>query len=338
MPDSLDTHTIFQELDTLQARFGPRFILGLSGGGDSLALAHLCAKWMQTGGAQITALIVDHGFREGSTQEAIQAQQWATSFGLKAIIHTYQGCKPASRLQERARQLRHDAFTRLAFEQGGATVLLGHTLDDQAETIAFRLTRQTGLDGLAGIARVTTDLLRWHEHSFPIARPLLSVRRAALRAYLTQIGQSWIDDPSNENTDFARVNIRKRLDILGQHECLARIGALARSQRDALDQAVEDFLSGHTEITVSGVMAVNVAKLLDLAPCLQARILGRLIIKVAPQKFPLATEKLNAVLTNLRQPVVKRRTLGGALIEIKNGKLSVVTAPPRRTTFINTHL
>jgi tRNA(Ile)-lysidine synthetase-like protein len=183
------------------------------------------------------ALCIDHGFRDGAAAEARQAQDWALALGLMATIVTHTGPMPKSGLQAHARALRHTSLSQAAAKMGGACVLLGHTRDDQAETVAFRLARKSGLDGLAAMASVTTRLLNWQGQAVPVARPLLGVGRGALRDYLSTVGQAWIEDPSNENCAFSRVKVRQRLAVLRQHERLARIADLAGRLRAAVDGA-----------------------------------------------------------------------------------------------------
>jgi tRNA(Ile)-lysidine synthase len=337
MPDHLDRTSVFQALSALKQTFGPRFIIGLSGGGDSLALAHLCAAWAKPTDADVLALIVDHGFRENSFAEAQQGALWAKSFGLQVVIHRHNGIKPKTGLQDVARHLRHTAFAQKAHELGGATILLAHTLDDQAETIAFRLARQTGIDGLSGMARVTTDLIGWGEQNYPIARPLLGIRRQALRAYLTDLNQAWIDDPSNEDAGFSRVAIRQRLAFLGQHEQLARIGDLARVLRSQLDQAASALLESHLEYFGDSGWGLKVDEILKRAPCIQSRVLSLLLAQVMPSKFPIAAKKLDALLIHLRQPNFKTRTLAGSLIRVREGRVLVSLAPARRQVGVSTN-
>ena len=329
MPDGLDIQAIFDELGDLKNRFGPRFIIGLSGGGDSLALTHMCAYWAKQSGADISALCIDHGFRPASQTEANQARDWAMAFGLKAWTYINTSSAPKTGLQEFARALRHRVFAQAAMEVGGATVLLGHTLDDQAETIAFRLARQTGLDGLAGMARVTRDVLRYQGQRFPIARPLLSVRRQALRDYLRQNDLGWIEDPSNENSDFARIKIRKRLHILGGHERLARIGASARVLRDHLDACADAFLTSHLMDKHKSVQCFNISAFHRLAPCVQKRVLYRQMSHIIGASIHISPLKQDRIVHAISQVNFTRTTLAGILISRQKEMLWMSPAPPR---------
>jgi tRNA(Ile)-lysidine synthase len=327
MSTSLDQIAIFQTLDTLKARFGNRFVIGLSGGGDSLALAHLCADWNREAKCDITALCIDHGLRASSQAEAQQAASWAQSFGLEAKVVTNQQATPKSGLQEFARNLRLRAFAKAAHNVGGATILLGHTRDDQAETIAFRLARQTGLDGLAGMAPVTPNLAVWQGQSFPIARPLLDTSRADLRAYLISVDQEWIEDPSNQNTDFARVKVRHRLVALGQSERLAHIARLARALRETLDgqaDALEQLCGGSDKLYVE--------PFLHAPEVVKVRLLRRRLQAIGAPRYPISPEKLENLLAKMSEAHFSGATLAGVKIGLKRREFHFTKAPQRRQT------
>jgi tRNA(Ile)-lysidine synthase len=310
------------ELDRLMRTFGPRFIIGLSGGGDSMALAHVAANWAQQSQGVVSALIIDHGLRAGSAEEAKSVQSWALGMGLRADIHTYEGPRFTARVQERARSMRHAAFEIAAREAGGATLLLGHTVDDQAETIAFRLSRQTGLDGLAGMARVTTELLP----GVPIARPLLGISRQALRDYLRDAGQVWIEDPSNTNLAFSRVRVRARLAQIGGIEKLVAIGEHARIIKHALDQAALALIK-RCDFTKSAkgwhfsaagfVVAEGVVQRAMLAQILQ-------------NHHPIQPQKLDRLAAQMVAPDFKSATLVGKMIRRRMDLFWVTPAPPRK--------
>jgi tRNA(Ile)-lysidine synthase len=329
MPSSLNPDAIFAALDGLRARFGERFLIGLSGGGDSMALAHLCAAWSRRSGAQVHVLCIDHGFRPESAAEAQQAANWARALGLTTEVHTNDQPKPDTGLQEFARNLRLGAFAKAALDLGGATILLAHTRDDQAETIAFRLARQTGLDGLAGMAEVTFGLAQWQGQNFPIARPLLAVTREDLRHYLRSVRQDWIEDPSNHNLDFARVKVRQRLAALGQSARLVQIGALARGLRDTIE--------AHTDTLEQRVCendSLNAAEFLMAEPALQTRLLQRRLQAAGAPDRPLDRDKLAHLLNQMAQPGFSGATLAGIKITQTKGTFAFAKAPARRKSAV----
>ena len=126
--------------------------VAVSGGGDSLALMHLLARWART--RRLTApvvLTVDHGLRKTSAGDARQVAAWAKKAGLKAHVLVWRGKKPKSGIEALAREARYRLMGTWMTKQGINTLFVGHTEDDQAETFLLRLARGSGLDGLAAM-------------------------------------------------------------------------------------------------------------------------------------------------------------------------------------------
>jgi tRNA(Ile)-lysidine synthase len=210
--------------------------VALSGGPDSLALTAAAATTLPT-----TALIVDHGLQQGSESTAATARDQALDLGcvraevLRVQVGSTGGPEAA------ARSARYAA---LDAARGGAPVLIGHTLDDQAETVLLGLGRGSGARSIAGMR--TADP--------PWYRPLLDVRRSITQAACTELGLVAWDDPHNSDPRFTRVRLRAEvLPLLeqvlggGVAEALARTAAALREDNDALDHlAAVNLSSGPT--------------------------------------------------------------------------------------------
>ncbi|MEK9760529.1 MAG: tRNA lysidine(34) synthetase TilS, partial [Candidatus Puniceispirillum sp.] len=153
----------------------PAFVTAVSGGPDSTALALLAQRFATRHKRRHLALIVDHGLRDGSADEARQVQARLADFGVASRIQPIMARPPTASIQEWARRHRHDLLAAAA-RAAGAVVLFGHHADDQAETVAMRLQNQSGLAGIGGM-----PLRRWH-HDVLFARPLLGWRRSDLIA------------------------------------------------------------------------------------------------------------------------------------------------------------
>jgi tRNA(Ile)-lysidine synthase len=202
-------------------------------------------------------LTVDHGLRVNSAKDAKQVVAWAKQAGLTAYVLTWRGAKPESGLEAAAREARYRLMGAWLAKHKIATLFVGHTQDDQAETFLLRLARGSGLDGLAAMrARAP-----WPVPGFAgltLARPLLDLRRDPLRAYLKSLGQDWLDDPMNEDTAFDRVKIRKAADALAEAGLSpARIAAaaahLARA-RESLEIVTEAVLARAVREWKGGVL------------------------------------------------------------------------------------
>ncbi len=174
--------------------------VAVSGGADSMALLCLAARW---GKRPLTALTVDHGLRAESAEEARRVKGWAEAQGVPHVTLAWRGEKPKANLQAAARAARYGLLAQWCRDARVEGLLLAHTLDDQAETVLLRLARGSGVNGLAAMAPATR--LR----GVTLLRPLLGISRARIVATLEALRQPWIEDPSNEDTRFARVRLRK---------------------------------------------------------------------------------------------------------------------------------
>ncbi|SUZ30574.1 tRNA(Ile)-lysidine synthase [Roseibaca ekhonensis] len=207
--------------------------LAVSGGGDSMALLHLASGWAARHGCRLYVASVDHGLRPEAKGEC--ALVAARAAGLAAphdiLPWSWDG---RGNLQDRARQARQDLLAAWANARGITHVALGHTRDDQAETLLMRLKRGSGVDGLAAMAPARTAKgLTW-------LRPLLDTRRDTLRAHLRSLGWDWADDPSNDDTGYERVRTRQAIATLGLDvDRLAETADRMAAARSVLDNAAQ---------------------------------------------------------------------------------------------------
>lgn len=184
-------------------------VVALSGGGDSTALLHLMVERFSA--ERLVAGIVDHGLRRGSADDAARAAQTAEALGVRAHTIALTWEEGANRSQHHARQRRYAALSALAKSVGAAIIATGHNRDDQAETVLMRAAREARWRNLVCM-RAMTRMPLWPEgRGLWLARPLLGVRRAALRDYLSARGATWIEDPSNVSVHYERVLMRQRL-------------------------------------------------------------------------------------------------------------------------------
>ena len=178
----------------------------------------------------------------------------------------------AGNLQARAREARRRLIGDWARGRGIGAVALGHTLDDQAETFLLRLARGSGVDGLSGMAPVTrADGLVW-------LRPLLAVRRAALRDWLVARGVAWAEDASNADPRFERVRARAALPLLaplglGPERLAATAAAMARA-REALERATAELAARAVEAGPAGDLALDPGALAGAPEEIRLRLLA----------------------------------------------------------------
>lgn len=239
-----------------------RVLIAVSGGADSTALAVAAVDVCARRGIECRALTVDHGLREASDDEARAVAARLGSWGADARVVRVdaaprpgapEGPEAAARRARRAALL--GEALRFAGSGSGAArrvlVLLGHTMDDQAETVLLRLARGSGVGSL----RAMDALTEWIPGSVLAGRPLLGVRRAQTRACCEQLGVEWVEDPTNDpdgpwtafdGSALRRAAVRARAlpalaEALGVDPvpALARTAALAARDDDALDAQAE---------------------------------------------------------------------------------------------------
>ncbi len=182
-------------------------MVAFSGGGDSTGLLLSLYEEIGRNGANditLTAATVDHRLREESAVEAAACGALCARLGINHQVLPWIDEKPTNGVMDAARLARYRLLDAAAVQAGADMVVIGHTLDDQAETVTMRKQRtQSNMRGLAGIAEATLYRGRtW------FVRPILNVSRADIRAYLQGAGASWFDDPSNSNPAYERVRVR----------------------------------------------------------------------------------------------------------------------------------
>lgn len=215
---------------------GP-LLVACSGGGDSLALAAAAGIVGRRLELPVRVAVVDHGLQPGSAEVAARAVRQLDS--LEVLVLAVEVENRGEGIEAAARAARYRALESAA--EADELVLLGHTLDDQAETVLLGLARGSGIRSLAGMPA----------RRGPFVRPLLGLRRATTLAACAELGLEPWDDPQNAELSFARARVRHRvLPVLeaelgpGISEALARTADLARADADLLDELAGQATAG----------------------------------------------------------------------------------------------
>ena len=289
--------------------------LAVSGGGDSMAMLQLAHDWLEGirgqglwPGVTLHAVTVNHGLRDEAADEAAMVAARCAALGLSHDTLAWHWDRTGN-LQDAARAGRYALITDWAQAKGIAAVALGHTLDDQAETFLMRLARGSGVDGLAAMRADWQDGLRW-------LRPLLTVPRAELRAFLRARGLDWAEDPSNEDPRFDRVRARQ---VLGQLEGLgldaqrlADTAAHMRAAREALELQTQT--AARQACTVQdGDVVIDLDALTAQPFDIQTRLLAHALMWVSSAEYRPRLSALHEVLAQVM--LGDRRTLHGCLLE-----------------------
>ncbi len=295
----------------------PNTTLGIavSGGGDSVALLHMLAAR----GDGLRAVTVDHGLRRESAEEAAQVAAVCKRLKVPHHVLTWEDCGKTGNLQDAARQARLRLIAAWADAQNINHIALGHTFDDQAETVLLRLARGSGVDGLSGMAARRADgPLTW-------VRPLLHARRDELRAYLVENGVDWIDDPSNEDPKYDRVKARQALAILSDlgvtKDGLVATADHMKDARVALEAATKTLADACLEITDAGEARLNIGAF-DAAPDeLRYRLFSATLQWISGAPYRPRFDSLRGVLTRIGE--ANGQTLHGCVIRSHSGSIIV---------------
>jgi len=336
----------------------PALVLAISGGPDSTALLYLMARWraVRQPAPHLLAVSIDHGLRPEARHEAAAVKRLAEKLGVEHRTMRWTGAKPSTGIQEAARVARYRLLRAAAHRAKARCVLTAHTLDDQAETVLFRMARGSGLAGICGMARSVpidklangfgqpTDAARdaeganWAEHVV-LVRPLLEVPKGRLIVTLQEAGLFYAEDPSNVDPRFARSRLRKLMPALADEgltaQCLVRLARRVR-RSEAAHEAVVDWAAKRLGLAAdTRRVELNSADWREFPAEIALRLLGRAIGTIGTEG-PVEFGKLEALGEALAAAVAGglprfRRTLAGAMVSLQKNCIVIDQAPARRS-------
>lgn len=260
------------DFDTLIERFSPRpenpIALAVSGGSDSLAMLLLADEWAKRLGRKLLVLTVDHRLRPEAVGEAEQVARTCKSLGHSHETLIWQTPRTS---QNAARQARYELLAGAAKAHGAHCILTGHTFDDVVETAIIR--RRHGVrDARVAGPTMAAPVPVWPEgRDTALLRPLIRTRRDDLRIFLRSRGEDWVEDPSNQKSQYERVRVRQ---FLKRHSKLAAIAGefveRAQVERSASEVELATELA-KIQVDVSGLINTGTARLTSELMILLAR-------------------------------------------------------------------
>jgi tRNA(Ile)-lysidine synthase len=338
----------------------PALVLAISGGPDSTALLYLMARWraVRQPAPHLLAVSIDHGLRPEARHEAAAVKRLCKKLGVEHRTMRWRGAKPLTGIQEAARVARYRLLRAAAQRAKAHCILTAHTLDDQAETVLFRMARGSGLAGICGMARtVPIDNLTTGfgqpidavpaardaeepDQSVVLVRPLLEVPKGRLIATLQEAGICYAEDPSNVDPRFARSRLRQLMPALADEgltaQCLVRLARRVR-RSEAAHEAVVDWAAKRLGLAAdTRRVALNSADWSEFPAEIALRLLGRAIGTIGTEG-PVEFGKLEALSEALDAAVAGgvprfRRTLAGAMVSLQKNCIVIDQAPARRST------
>lgn len=297
--------------------------VGLSGGPDSMALTHLLAAHLP--GIAVHALSVDHGLRADSGAEVQQVGEWVKDWpNVTHQVLRWEGDKPESRIMEEARRARYDLMADYCAKAGIAYLFLAHHQDDQAETFLFRLAKGSGLDGLAGMAGYQA-----YDDKLTLVRPLLEAPKESLKTYCTDHEIPFVEDPSNENEDYARPRLRKSREVLEEEGLSAKRLAVSAARLARARQALEEIALQAFDAALTTdngeLVSFNMKVLANYPDEIILRVILTAMKVLNPDKtYGPRLEKVEALCARLLAGGDVKETLGGCIVELKEQQNELV--------------
>ena len=294
---------------------GDKILVAVSGGADSLALAYALSVESEKLAISVVGVTVDHQLQSASSSQAEKVVELLAKFGLtcaikKVTVDIKEG------LEASARKVRYEAINEMAIQENAVAVFLGHTKDDQAETVLLGLARGSGTRSLSGMA----------EHNGIYIRPLLEITRIQNEQFCKEVGLDYWNDPHNQDSQFARVRVRNEaLPVLeksigpGISDALARSAHLLRDDADALDSWAQ------SEVTHLNLQDLDCAHLQALPRAIRTRILRSAIYAAGAPSGSVSAEHVSAVegLISAWSGQGALNLPGGVKVERISGRLSL---------------
>lgn len=272
------------ELEDIAA--GDSVLVAASGGADSSALAAALLLECKTKSIKVIALIIDHGLQKNSADVTHETKRTLTKIGYENIEIRRVTVEITDGLEASARRARYQALNDVANSHNAVAVFLGHTKDDQAETVLLGLARGSGSRSLSGMAS-RVDRYR---------RPLLSITRAQTEAACEEAGIKFWQDPHNQSMEFTRVRVREVvLPTMekeigpGISDALARSAKLLRDDADALDCLSDEIFSKLEPASL------EISKLESQPRAIRTRILRKAIYLAGAPQGSLSAEHIEPV-------------------------------------------
>jgi len=300
----------FSGVDTLTVA------VAVSGGVDSMTLLALTSDWGAETGTAITALTVDHGLRTESSTEAQLVAAWCSAHDIPHETLVWVGEKPARGIQAAARTARYALLEDWCRAHGCRDLLVAHSQNDQVETFLMRMSRGSGVDGLAAMPLVSDrDGVR-------LIRPLLDVPRWRINATAAARALETITDPSNLDRRFARIRMRDKLKQLVDHgvpvaaiaNTVRIFGDIRGTRENAIAELANEIVDFHQE----GYAAIARAGLGGVEPEMAKGLVSAVLTSIGGLDYPPRRESLDRLMADL---LYNRdflpRTLGNCVIGVR---------------------
>jgi len=299
---------------------GDIVLVAVSGGADSLALASAVLTEAKQSAITPIAVTIDHQLQSGSGAQAEKVEKQLKEMGYGKVIVKKVVVTTESGLEAGARDARYQALSACAAQEKATKVFLGHTRDDQAETVLLGLARGSGTRSLSGMAIENGIYLR----------PLLHITRVETVAACKELGIEPWNDPHNGNTEFSRIRVRTEVLPMMEEKlgpgiaaALARSAGILRDDADALDEIAQ------SEISASDLANLDCEHLSTLVRAIRSRVLRAALYAAGAPSGSITADHLAAVeaLVTSWRGQGQVSLPGGVKVERISGRLSLLAQP-----------
>ena len=294
---------------------GDHVVVAVSGGADSLLLAHCLVLEGKELALNIHAVVIDHQLQENSAEIALQAKNAVTELGVNSSTIIRVDVIKKDGLEADARRARYAALEHYAGEIKAKAIFLGHNQDDLAESVLLGLSQGSGTKSLAGMATLDGIYIR----------PFLTLSRAEILAACDEVGINFWSDPHNDDERFTRVKIRKKLLPMleaeigpGIKEALARSARIFREDSDALDALTDEIYA-----SLANPTSIEISRLEQLPIALRKRVILRALASLGATR--ISSEQLGWVEALVSQWHVQKEVAlpAGVTARRESGRLAL---------------
>ena len=324
-----NTFRDFEELSLLYSNFKNKldklkrksYLVAVSGGPDSLALAALSKAYSFEKKTTFNYVLVNHNIRSNSSKEAEKVKVLLKNFDIKLNV-LKNDFVINKNIQGQARKVRYKMLNAYCMKKKIKTILTGHNLDDQVETFFIRLSRGSGLTGLSSMKPLSKL-----DKKIDLYRPLLDVKKNSLIKISKKIFKKYIIDPSNKDTKFLRTKIRNLKRPLmksgiNYDQIIKSINNLA-SSREVLDQYLEEVFRDLIRVSKKQIL-IDYRQFKKLNLEVKMQVVNKCIKVLKKNYYNLRSKKVNFLLSAIEKQSFKKATLGGCLFFKKKDDLCVI--------------
>jgi len=309
-----NTYKIFKKnLEPIKKK---NFIVAVSGGADSLALAAICKKYeLVEKKINFLYVLIDHKIRKISTQEAFEVKKLLKKKNITLTIITNKE-KISQNFQSQARKIRYKLLSDFSKKKNISNILTAHHSDDQIETFLIRLSRGSGVQGLSSM-RIYTNL-----EKLKLIRPLLDVKKLDLKYIANKVFGKIFQDPSNKNSKYLRTRVRSLKKVLEKsgvkHDQILKSIKNLASTSETLNIYIEKITKKNIEIKKNEIL-INFKNILLESEEIQLKIISNQIKNLSKSYYPPRSIKVKNLIQNLQSGKQKKFTLSKCTIEkVKN--------------------